>query len=212
MPSALASPISSSVADLLVRLQRHDDVAVGPITLLFISDEVRDERRRREFVVGGAAAVVVAVFLGQFERVERPVGRKRLDHVEMSKQQDRLAGAGAAQSRHQIALARRRLEHLHVVARKAGGAQPCCHGVGGPPRIPCRRDRVDLDQFLIDVERELLLRRKRLRQRGSRRVKRKQCRRCDRPYQPECDTSIHDVLPNGHVLVIARALSTHLNR
>jgi hypothetical protein len=24
-----------------------------------------------------------AVFLGQFERVERPVGRKRLDHVEM---------------------------------------------------------------------------------------------------------------------------------
>jgi hypothetical protein len=49
------------VADLLVRLQRHDDVAVGPITLLFISDEVRDERRCHEFVVGGAAAVVVAV-------------------------------------------------------------------------------------------------------------------------------------------------------
>jgi len=106
------------VADLLVRLQRHDDVAVGSITLLFISDEVRDERRRHEFVVGGAAAVVVAVFLGQFERVERPVGKKRLDHVEMSKQQDRLSGAGAAQSRHQISLARRRLEHLHVSPEK----------------------------------------------------------------------------------------------
>lgn len=88
------------------------------------------------FVVAGAAAVVVAVFLGRFERVERPVDRKRLDHVEMSKQQDRLAGSGAAQSHYRIALALRRFEYLHVVARKAGRAQPCCHGVGRPARYP----------------------------------------------------------------------------
>jgi hypothetical protein len=70
-------------------------------------------------------------------------------------------------------------------------AQPRRHGVDSPAGIPRRGDRVDLDQFLIDVEGELLSRRKRLRKRGRGKAKREQCRRRDRAHRHDCDTSIH---------------------
>ena len=66
------------------------------------------------------------------------------------------------QARHHIALARRRLEHLHVGTFKARGAQPRRHGVGGVPGIAGLGDGIDLHKLLVDVEGELLLRRQRL--------------------------------------------------
>ena len=130
----------------------------GLIALLLVADEVRHEGCGHELVVAGAASVEITILLGQLERVERPVLGQRLDHVEMGEQQDRLAGPGAAQPRHQIALARRRLEHLHVGVRKPGRAQPRRHGIGRPPGIAGRGDGVDLDQLLVDVDGELLAR------------------------------------------------------
>ena len=75
----------------------------------------------------------------------------------MREQQDRLARAGAAQARDEIALARRRREDLNVCVgetaarRRAAIASAACGGVAG------RRHRVDLDQLLVDVERALLV-------------------------------------------------------
>jgi hypothetical protein len=55
-------------------------------------------------------------------------------------------------------LAPRRREHPHVQLGKASRAQPRAHGLGGACGIAGGRDRVDLDQFLVDVESKLLVR------------------------------------------------------
>jgi hypothetical protein len=88
----------------------------------------------------------------------------------VGKQQHRPLGAGAAQARHQIAHARRRLEHLHVNAVKAGCNQPRRHGVGGASGVAGLGDSVDLDELLVDFEGLLLLGRQRMctRPRGDR--------------------------------------------
>ena len=127
---------------LFVGLQRQNDVTIGPVALLFVTNEVGHEGRCHVFVVAGAAPVVIAVLLGELEWIERPVRGICRNHVDMRQQQDRLAGAGAAQPRHQIALARRRLEHLHVRPVEACGAKPCRHRIGGAPGIAGFGDRV----------------------------------------------------------------------
>ena len=104
-----------SVVDLLVGLQHQDDVAVGGEAFLLVADEVRNERRCHEFVVARAATIEIAVLLGQLEGIERPVGSKGLDDIKMRHEQDRFAGASAAQPCHQVALARGWFEHLNVV-------------------------------------------------------------------------------------------------
>ena len=76
----------------------------------------------------------------------------------MRQQQDRLARAGAAQPRHQVALARRGREHLHVAVGKARRAKPRRHRFGRLRGVAGRGHGVDLDQFLVDVVGELLLR------------------------------------------------------
>ena len=113
-----------------------------------------------------AAPVEIAVLLDQLERIDRPVLALRLDDVEMREQQDRLARAAAAQARDEIALARRGREDMHVGRRRSrprAAAPPS-------PRPPCSVSpvavtRVDLDQLLVDVARELLLRDQVLRRR-----------------------------------------------
>jgi hypothetical protein len=123
----------------------------------------------------------------------------------MGHEQDRLARPGAAQPRHQVALARCRFEHPHIVARKTGCTQPCRHGIGRTPRITGRRDRVDFDKLLENVEGELLLRCERLRRRGTCKAQCEQHRRRNRPGRHECETSIHDAAPpHGQVLPLTQ--------
>ena len=61
------------VENLLVGLQRHDDVAVGLIAFLPVADEIGDEGRRHVFVIAAAAGIEIAVLLDQLERIGRPV-------------------------------------------------------------------------------------------------------------------------------------------
>src|SRR4029453_13053895 len=103
-----------AVTDLLVGFQRQDDVPVGLIAIQLVADHVGDKGGRDELVVARATPEEIAVLFDQLERIERPVLGLRLYHVEMSEKQDRPARASAAQTGHQIALARRRLEDLHV--------------------------------------------------------------------------------------------------
>ena len=151
-------PERVAVEDFLVGLERQDDVAIGLVALLLVADQVGDKGRRHVFVVAAAARIEIAVLLDQLERIDRPVLAVGRHHVEMRHQQDRLARAGAAQPRDQIALARRRRERVDVGVRKAGGAQPGRHRFGRARGVAGRGHRVDLDQLLVDVEGELLLR------------------------------------------------------
>jgi hypothetical protein len=116
-----------AVEDLLVGLQHQDDVAVGLVAFLAVPNHVGDEYSRHELVVDGATAVEIEVLLGQLERIDRPVLAPRLNDIDMGEQHDRLAGAGAAQSRHQVAFARHRREHLQVWSAEPGAAQARGH-------------------------------------------------------------------------------------
>ena len=110
------------IGQLLVGGERQDDVAVGLEAFLGILDQVGDEDRRHRLVVDRAAAAEIAVDLLQLERIEIPVLALGLDHVDMGDQQERLARAGAAQPRDQVALARPRRHHLDVGGRNAARA------------------------------------------------------------------------------------------
>src|SRR5215471_6278161 len=177
------NPQGIAVEDFLVGFQRQNDIAVRPIALLLVTDEVGHESCYHVFVVARAAAVEVAVLFGEPEGVERPVLAFRFDHVEMGEQQDWLARSGAAQPCYQVALARRRLEHLHVGIRETCRTQPRRYGIGGAPRIAGLGDGVDLHEFPVDVDGELLLGRQRL---GMRRPHRAERERQNYRGTPSC--------------------------
>jgi hypothetical protein len=61
--------------------------------------------------------------------------------------------------------------------RKTGCTQPRRHGIGRARSVTGRRDRVDLDKLLVNIEGELLLRRKRLGQRETCKAKYEHYRR-----------------------------------
>ena len=106
--------------------------------------------------------IETTVLLGQLEGIDRPVLAQGRNHVEMRNQKDRLALARAVQPRHQIALARRRLEHLDVGIRESRRLQACGHRVRRSLGVARRGRGVDFEQFLVDVVRERLARRERV--------------------------------------------------
>ena len=83
------NPQLVDVSDLLVGLERKDDVAVRLVVLLFEPDHVGDEHGRHRFVIAGPAAVEIAVLLEQLEGIARPVFALRLDDVGMGEEQNR---------------------------------------------------------------------------------------------------------------------------
>ena len=105
----------------------------------------------------------IAVGLLQLEGIEVPVLALGLHHIEMGEKEKRPAHAGAAQSRHQIPLARPRGQNLDVRGRKAAVAQSRRHGLGRAQRVAGGLGGVDLDQLTVDVEKRPLVRRQRLR-------------------------------------------------
>src|SRR5262249_8922525 len=80
------NPQGITVENLLVSLQRNDDVSIRLVPLLHVADQVRNKGRRHELVVGCAASVEIAVLLDQLERVNRPVLSSRLNHIKMREQ------------------------------------------------------------------------------------------------------------------------------
>ena len=102
-----ARAVMRRIRQLLIGGEREDDVALRPKTFLRVFDQIGDKARRHRLVVDDATAAELAVGFLQLERVETPVLALGLDHVDMRHQEDRLAGAGAAQARDKISLARR---------------------------------------------------------------------------------------------------------
>ena len=145
------------VEDFFIGLQRHDDVAVGLVALLSVADEIGDEGRRHVFVIAAATGIKIAVLLDQLERIGRPVLAAGGNHVDMSDQQDRFARAGAPEARDEIALTRRRREGVNVGFGEAASTQPRRHGFGRLGGVARCCHRVDLDEFLVDVEGALLV-------------------------------------------------------
>ena len=103
----------------------------------------------------------MAVHLDELERVGVPVLAPRFHHVEMGEQKQRPPRAGAAQPRHQVALAGTG-DHPDVLRRNAAVAKPRRHRLRGARRVACQIGGVDLDQLTVDVEEGLLVGRARL--------------------------------------------------
>ena len=59
-------------------------------------------------------------------------------------------------ARHQVSFSRIRRQHLDVVRNKPRSLQPGRHRLCGRGVVACRVGGVDLDELLVDVERQLL--------------------------------------------------------
>ena len=146
-------------AELLVRGQGQDQVAIRHVAFLLVADQVGHEDRGHGLVVHRAARVEVAVFLDQLEGIALPVLALRLDHVEVGQQEQRLLRAAALEPRHQVALLRRagRDDDPHVGLGEAAGPEPGRHRARGRGGVADRIGGVDLDQLLVDLAQEGLV-------------------------------------------------------
>ena len=88
---SLAAWIGAAPAGLLVAGEQDDDVAVRLEALGAQPQQSGGDRDHALLVVGGAAPVEIAVRRAELERLARPIGAQRVDHVHMRHQQDRLA-------------------------------------------------------------------------------------------------------------------------
>jgi hypothetical protein len=126
-------PDAVAIEDLLVGLEREDDVTIGPVALLPVADQVRDPGRSHRLVVHGAAPVEPAVLLDERERVGGPVLAPRIDDVEVRDEEDGTARTCPVVPRHEVSLSRRRSEDMNVALRKPRGKG---HGLRGGEREP----------------------------------------------------------------------------
>ena len=151
-----------TAATLFIGGQRDDDVAVGLKVLLLELNQVGDENRRHRLVVGGAARIEVAVTFDELERIEvgRPIGLERLDDVEVREEEERLRCVGpalAAVADDEVVLVGLDPAHEDVLLREPGVAKPLGHCVGCDGRAAPDVHRVVLEEFLVDLLRELLI-------------------------------------------------------
>ncbi len=105
----------------------------------------------------GAAAIEIAVFLDELEGVGAPVLALRLDHVQVSDDQDRFQFRTclAAISGHHVALAIVGPQHDHVRLGKSRIEQTLRHGLSGHGGAAHRIGGVDFDELFEDVVRVL---------------------------------------------------------
>jgi hypothetical protein len=143
-------------APFLVRRQRDHDVAVRDEPLALHADQVGHVDGGFVLVVGGAPAVEESVLLDERERVQVPVGGIGLHHVDVSQEQDGPpTRVSAPQPGDQIALAGSGLDDVHVGRVEAGLEQPIRHGLRGRGVVTHRIGRVDFDELLEDLPRQL---------------------------------------------------------
>ena len=151
------------VAAFLIRREREDDVAIGHESLLLHAQEVGDEDRGHRLVVGRASAIVVTVLFDELERIEigRPVFFLGFDDVDVRKEQKRLQTRRATPSvsHDEVAFARVRTADEDVGGRKPRSPKTRGHRLGGNGGAADAVRRVDFNELLVDVVRELLVRR-----------------------------------------------------
>src|SRR4030095_7442342 len=93
----------------------------------------------------------------------------------MGKEQQRLQFSRATVARHQVALARSGLEHLHILRVEPRLQQPRLHGPRRRRIVAVWMNRADFDELLVNVESKPLMRGKvRGRPRGCEKKERKQ--------------------------------------
>src|SRR6185369_209277 len=67
------------VAALLVGGKREDQVAIGPVILLFKADEVGQQQRIVRLHIGRAASIEPAIGFPELKRIERPIFAAGID-------------------------------------------------------------------------------------------------------------------------------------
>src|ERR1700735_4734051 len=121
------------------------------------TDQCGDQDRVRRFHVLRAATVEIDVPLKELERIDGPFLASRFDHVEMTDQKDRPAGARAMKAGHQVGFSWIRAHDLRVDGGKTCVTKSLGHGLRSGTDVAGRVRRVDLDQLLENVARELAI-------------------------------------------------------
>src|SRR5207245_5323608 len=124
------------------------------------------EGRGHRLVVDRAARGEKAVALLQDEGVGLPIRAQRLDHVQVSEQEQGLLAAVAPEASDQVALPGERLEDLHVGLGKPRLPEMPGHALRGERGVAGRMRGIRFNQLLVDGVKALLLRAERLGCRG----------------------------------------------
>src|SRR5579864_4660818 len=125
----LDQPIRAvEIAALFVGGKGENDVAIRDIIFLLKTKQSGDHDGVTIFHVLSAASVEISVLLDELERVGSPVLAARLNHVEMSNEQDRFVRTRSVQAHDQVLLSIIRADDLNVSIGKAPIAEALRHG------------------------------------------------------------------------------------
>jgi hypothetical protein len=133
----------------------------GAAPSFFIWSMIGCKDRDLRLVVDDSATVEVAPFLGELERVTavRPVALQRLNNVQVREEEKRLGPFGPPFpliAHDDVVLVRLHTAEEDIAFGKAGVAETfgdSIRGIGGPATDV---HRIELDDFLVDLQRELL--------------------------------------------------------
>ena len=102
----LDQPLDAVVraAAFFVGGERHDDVAVRPVSFPLVANQVGDPDGRLGFVVGGATAVEISILFDESKRIHAPVFPLGLDHIGVGQKQNRFEPARAVVPHYQVRL------------------------------------------------------------------------------------------------------------
>src|SRR5207247_6714262 len=150
-------------ATFLIGGQRKNQVAVGQIAFFFQADEIGNENGVAVLHVLGSAAVKVAVFLDEFEGIGGPVLAVRFDDVQVPDEQDGLAISSSAQTDNEILLPLVGSRDMDVLLSETRFEQTASQRFGSGRPIADGARRIDLNELLENIARQLLCLRQTLR-------------------------------------------------
>ena len=142
---------------LLIGGERQDDVAVRDIAFLLQTNEIGDGNGIGFLHVLGAAPIEIAVLFHEFERIGGPILAPRLDHVEVTDDQNgarRRAGPSPIAG-NQISLTVIGPEDDNIGCGKPSVEQSLRHGLRSRRGASDGIGGVDLDQLFENVVRHL---------------------------------------------------------
>src|ERR1700680_2906361 len=114
--------------------QGYLDRALGLVALLAVADQIIDPNRGLGLHIARSASIEVSIFLDQVEGIARHILPLSLDHIDVSKHQNRLgARVRAVEHRQEAPFFWMSLgdEYMHVLVWITGGLQPRRHALRG---------------------------------------------------------------------------------
>ena len=143
-------------ASLLISREGDNQISCGAEALTPQANQRLEHRGVAVLHVDRAAAVEPAVLLSEFEWIERPVLGSSFDDIQVPDEEHRLRLPSTPQAHDDIGLGWmfRRRDQDHVGRRKACGEQSIADQYRRSGRAVGMR-RIDLDQFLEDLARQL---------------------------------------------------------